>query len=75
MYLSSTSATEPSISKGVQLVIMGGSIYRGYNNSTKPVAEYNIATNVSAAQRVLNSEWHSPPLFVPIDPAVFFQVS
>src|SRR5439155_3753673 len=48
-----------------QLVIMGGSVRRGYDDGSQPQAEYNIAADVKAAQTVFKS---SVPLVVaPLD--------
>jgi len=48
-----------------QLVIMGGSIHRGYEPDSPPTAEVNIARDVAAARTVLASGL--PTLLVPLD--------
>jgi inosine-uridine nucleoside N-ribohydrolase len=53
-----------------RVVLMGGSVYRGYDNArsgivSEPSPEYNIATDAPAAQKVFNS---GVPLYVmPLD--------
>ena len=53
-----------------RIVMMGGSVHRGYDNprsdvSTEPSAEYNIAADVPAAQKLFSS---GVPLYVmPLD--------
>jgi purine nucleosidase len=47
---------EPAIGvKMAELIVMGGSVRRGYAGAPEPVAEYNIACDVEAAIRVLDS--------------------
>ena len=59
-----------SFRKLKRVVMMGGSVYRGYDNVrsgvvAEPSPEYNIATDVPAAQKVFNS---GVPLYVmPLD--------
>ncbi len=48
-----------------RLVIMGGSIRRGYADGSKPQAEYNIAADVKAAQTVFTSG--VPMTIAPLD--------
>ncbi len=48
-----------------RLVIMGGSVYRGYNDGSKPQAEYNIAADPKAAQVVFRSG--IPLVVAPLD--------
>ncbi len=48
-----------------RLVIMGGSVYRGYNDGSKPQAEYNIAADAKAAQTVFRSG--IPLVVAPLD--------
>lgn len=44
---------QPAIAEHLkQIVIMGGSVYRGYAGAAEPVAEYNIACDPRAAGRV-----------------------
>jgi len=47
---------EPAIvGKMAELVIMGGSVRKGYGGAAQPVAEYNITCDPEAAQRVFES--------------------
>lgn len=55
-----------------QIVMMGGSIYHGYNDDTTPVAEYNIAADPAAAQTVFSSEVNI--LMVPLDVTAMLQL-
>ena len=48
-----------------QIVLMGGSIARGYYPGSGPTAEYNIAADVSASQAVFSSG--IPILMAPLD--------
>lgn len=48
-----------------RLVIMGGSVRRGYDDGSKPQAEYNIAADVKAAQAVFKSG--VPLVVAPLD--------
>ena len=48
-----------------QIVLMGGSITRGYQPGSGPTAEYNIAANVKAAKIVFSSG--IPILMAPLD--------
>jgi len=48
-----------------RLVLMGGSIARGYYSGSGPTAEYNIAADVAAAQTVFSSG--IPILMAPLD--------
>jgi inosine-uridine nucleoside N-ribohydrolase len=48
-----------------QIVLMGGSIERGYAEGSKPEAEYNIRSDPGAAQTVFSSG--VPILMVPLD--------
>jgi hypothetical protein len=48
-----------------RLVIMGGSVRRGYDDGSKPQAEYNIAADVKAAQTVFKSG--VPIVMAPLD--------
>jgi len=48
--------TEPSVAeKMAELVIMGGSVRKGYGGAPQPQAEYNIACDPEAARRVFDS--------------------
>lgn len=48
-----------------RIVLMGGSVRRGYNDSSPPQAEYNIAADVKAAQTVFRSG--IPLVVAPLD--------
>ncbi len=48
-----------------QIVLMGGSIARGYYPGSGPTAEYNIAADVSASQAVFSSG--IPIMMAPLD--------
>ena len=49
---------------------MGGSIYKGYNDSNTPTAEYNVATNVSAAQTMFSATYNRMRIYAaPLDTA------
>lgn len=64
---------EPAVKKKIdRIVLMGGSIYHGYGESTTPVAEYNIASDPVAAQRVFSSG--VPILMAPLDVTAMLQL-
>ena len=48
-----------------RIVIMGGSVRRGYNDGSKPQAEYNIVADVKAAQKVFRAG--VPLVVAPLD--------
>ena len=48
-----------------RIVIMGGSVHRGYGEGSKPTAEYNIAADPKAAQTVFQSR--VPLIVAPLD--------
>ena len=48
-----------------RVVLMGGSVRRGYNDGSKPQAEYNIVADVKAAQTVFRSG--IPLVVAPLD--------
>lgn len=49
-------AEEPSIvGEMAELVIMGGSVFKGYAGAAQPAAEHNIACDPEAARRVFDS--------------------
>eukprot|EP00404_Azadinium_spinosum_P030442 CAMPEP_0180556580 /NCGR_PEP_ID=MMETSP1037_2-20121125/671_1 /TAXON_ID=632150 /ORGANISM="Azadinium spinosum, Strain 3D9" /LENGTH=365 /DNA_ID=CAMNT_0022572659 /DNA_START=41 /DNA_END=1138 /DNA_ORIENTATION=- len=56
----------PAVARRTRVYAMGGSIHKGYENASGPVAEYNIHTAVSAAQFALQpnkfSSWYMTPL-------------
>jgi inosine-uridine nucleoside N-ribohydrolase len=45
------------IAHKARFVGMQGSVYRGYEGSSKPVAEYNVVQDVAAAQAVFVAPW------------------
>jgi inosine-uridine nucleoside N-ribohydrolase len=55
-----------------QIVLMGGSIAHGYGDDPNPVAEYNIAADPPAAQKVFGSG--VPILMVPLDVTAMLQL-
>jgi inosine-uridine nucleoside N-ribohydrolase len=65
--------TDPSMGKKIKrIVLMGGSVERGYGSSSKPDAEWNIKSNPAAAQRVFSSG--VPILMVPLDVTAMLQL-
>ena len=59
--------------KLTRIVLMGGSIHFGYGKSSKPVAEYNIVSDVKAAQVVFSS---GIPMFVaPLDATAMLRLN
>jgi inosine-uridine nucleoside N-ribohydrolase len=65
---------DPAIVKKIsQIVLMGGSIYHGYGDDPTPVAEYNIAADPAAAQKVFSAGVHI--LMVPLDVTAMLQLS
>ncbi|MBZ5514785.1 MAG: nucleoside hydrolase [Acidobacteriia bacterium] len=57
---------DPEVAKKIKrIVMMGGSIVRGYEPGSGPAAEYNIAQDPAAAQVVFSSG--VPILMVPLD--------
>lgn len=50
---------EPDIVKNAHFIGMQGSIYRGYNGQEGITAEYNVAKDIPAAQKVLSAKWHT----------------
>jgi inosine-uridine nucleoside N-ribohydrolase len=64
---------DPAIAKKIsRIVLMGGSIYHGYGDDPTPVAEYNIAADPAAAQKVFSSGVHM--LMVPLDVTAMLQL-
>lgn len=56
---------EPRIAERSRFVGMFGSVYRGYEDSTTIVAEYNVKVDVPACQRVFQAAW--PMVITPLD--------
>lgn len=50
---------EPGIVNNAHFIGMQGSIYRGYNGQEGGIAEYNVAKDIPAAQKVLTAKWKS----------------
>lgn len=50
---------DPGIAVKADLVGMQGSVFRGYDGSAKPEAEYNVKTDPAAAAAVLSAPWKS----------------
>ncbi|MCP4612850.1 MAG: nucleoside hydrolase [Planctomycetes bacterium] len=48
---------EPRIAEKAEFVGMHGSVYRGYGNSSKISAEYNVRACVKEAQKVFTASW------------------
>jgi inosine-uridine nucleoside N-ribohydrolase len=64
---------DPAITRKInQIVMMGGSIHHGYGDDPTPVAEYNIAADPPAAQKVFSSGVHI--LMVPLDVTAMLQL-
>ncbi len=64
---------DPAIAKKIsRIVLMGGSINHGYGDDPTPVAEYNIAADPAAAQKVFSSGVHI--LMVPLDVTAMLQL-
>jgi purine nucleosidase len=58
--------SEPGIGKKIRAIsLMGGSVYRGYAQGSKPEPEWNIKSNAAAAQTVFTSG--VPLLVAPLD--------
>ncbi len=63
----------PEVGKKIKrIVLMGGSIARGYGKDPRPAAEYNIAADPAAAQAVFSSG--VPILMVPLDVTAMLQL-
>jgi inosine-uridine nucleoside N-ribohydrolase len=56
---------EPRIAEKADFVGMHGSVYVGYSGKEKPDAEYNVAQNAEAAQKVFTAPW--PMTITPLD--------
>ncbi len=55
--LSEALKRDPTIASKARFVGMHGSVYRGYGNSTKLSAEYNVRRDAEAARHVLQAPW------------------
>ncbi|MDE3180922.1 MAG: nucleoside hydrolase [Acidobacteriota bacterium] len=65
---------DPAVaSKIKQIVMMGGSIAHGYGSHTQPDPEYNIVSDVAAAQTVFSSG--VPIVMAPLDVTAMLQLS
>lgn len=49
---------EPRIAEKAEFVGMHGSVYRGYNGSPPPSAEYNVKAFVKEAQKAFTAHWN-----------------
>ena len=47
----------PSVVSNASIHAMVGSIYKGYDGSSKPVAEYNVALCPNCAEQMLSAKW------------------
>ena len=64
---------DPAITKKIsRIVMMGGAVYHGYGDDPTPVAEYNIAADPAAAQKVFASGVHI--VMVPLDVTAMLQL-
>jgi inosine-uridine nucleoside N-ribohydrolase len=64
---------DPGVAKKIRrIVMMGGSIHRGYQPGSGPEPEYNIAADAPAAQAVFSSG--IPILMVPLDVTAMLQL-
>ncbi len=64
---------DPSITSKIdRIVMMGGSIHHGYGDDPTPVAEYNVAADPAAAQKVFSSGVHI--LMAPLDVTAMLQL-
>ena len=64
---------DPAIARKIdQLIMMGGSVHHGYGDDPTPVAEYNIAADPPAAQKVFGSGLRI--LMVPLDVTAMLQL-
>jgi purine nucleosidase len=64
---------DPSLGKKIKrIVLMGGSVERGYGSNLGPDAEWNIKSNPAAAQRVFSTG--VPILMVPLDVTAMLQL-
>jgi len=64
---------DPAITQKIsQIVMMGGSIAHGYGDDPTPVAEYNIAADPAAAQKVFSSGVHI--VMAPLDVTAMLQL-
>ena len=58
---------EPKIAERARLIVMGGSVYRQYNNKPGRCAEYNVRQNIPAARIAYTASW--PVTMAPLDTA------
>lgn len=66
-------AKDPKITQKIkEIVLMGGSIAHGYGDDPNPTAEYNMAADPTAAQKVFSSG--VPILMVPLDVTAMLQL-
>jgi purine nucleosidase len=66
-------AKDPKVTPKIkEIVMMGGSVAHGYGDDPNPTAEYNIAADPEAAQKVFKSG--VPILLVPLDVTAMLQL-
>ena len=64
----------PDLARNARFLTMGGSVAIGYDGSPPVVAEYNVVTDIPAAQTVFSAPWQMPIVVAPLDTTLFFQV-
>lgn len=65
---------QPDIKNKIKLFLMGGSVYTGLHGGPK-LAEYNIILNITAAQKVFNTNFTLSPIVVtPLDTSSYIQI-
>jgi inosine-uridine nucleoside N-ribohydrolase len=57
----------PNVTRNSRVRLMAGSIYRGYDNSTTPTAEYNVRLCPSCFNLVLRTNWRYEVSVTPLD--------
>ena len=62
----------PDVVKNARIRAMAGSVYKGYDNSSTPVPEYNIVKCISCGQETLSAAW-SEFTMTPVDTSGLFQ--
>ena len=62
----------PSVVKNSRVRTMAGSVYRGYDNSTTPTAEYNVRLCPSCFNLLLRANWAYEVWLTPLDTSGVF---
>ena len=62
----------PNVVKNARIRAMAGSVYKGFDNSSIPVPEYNVETCASCSNKTINAEWMSFSL-TPVDTSGLIQ--